>query len=61
MMRSRFFKYLVAAYLPGAILPVVHAVIGAEHAYATWIFTTLWIIYLLALLILYYLGEKRVS
>jgi len=61
VLRSRFFKYLIAAYLPGALLPLVHAVIGAEHAYALWVFMTLWIIYILALLILYYLSERKVS
>jgi len=61
MLNSKAFEYLVAAYLPAALLPVIHILLGERNPYVMWVFMTMWIIYILILLILYYLSERGVE
>jgi len=58
VMRSRAAKFVIASYLPGAVLPLVDILLSHQFRYATWILMTLWIAFVLALLVAYYLTER---
>jgi len=58
VMRSRAAKFIIASYLPGAVLPLVDLLLSQRFRYATWILMTLWIVFVLALLVAYYLAER---
>jgi len=58
VMRSRAAKFVIASYLPGAALPLADLLLSQRFKYATWVLMTLWIVFVLALLVAYYLTER---
>lgn len=58
-MKSRVLRYLVAAYSPALLLPVVDLALSKAFPLATWLFMIAWSIYVLILLVIYYASESR--